>query len=229
MGRGVEKGADAQEARPAVEVIRGWGDSGSLDWQRPLQGFEVELLLELAGCAPSLHGLQPWRFLVVESAAGREKLRRCAYGRPTVSQAAVVVIVLGYQEPDRSHLAGLAQGIVESGQMRAEEAAEWEGRARTIFSGIRDRRGWACKSAMVAAATMMISAQSLGISNELVENFDEEGLREGFGVPDDHAVCCLVALGFAGAKGATGARLSVEAVCYREHFGQPWKPECTSS
>lgn len=40
----------------------------------PLTRAQIELVLEAARWAPSPHGRQPWRFVVVESAAGKERL-----------------------------------------------------------------------------------------------------------------------------------------------------------
>ena len=41
-------------------------------------------------------------------------------------------------------------------------------------------------------------------------------------MPDDHTVCCLIALGFAAEPKPFPGRFGLEHVCYQEHFGQPW-------
>ena len=43
----------------------------------PVPDDLLEEILHLATLAPSGYNLQPWRFLVVKSAANREKLRHC--------------------------------------------------------------------------------------------------------------------------------------------------------
>ena len=46
--------------------------------------------------------------------------------------------------------------------------------------------------------------------------------KEAFGVPDDHTVCCLIALGFAAEEKPFPGRFGLDDVCCLEHFGQPW-------
>ena len=75
---------------------------------------------------------------------------------------------------------------------------------------------------MQMAATLMIAAESLGVGSAPLERFDPEKVRAAFGVPDDHTICCLVALGYAAEAKPFPGRLGLEEVCFEEHFGQPW-------
>ena len=50
---------------------------------------------------------------------------------------------------------------------------------------------------MLAAATLMIAAESLGVASAPMEGFDPVKVKEAFGIPEDHTVCCLIALGHA--------------------------------
>ena len=68
----------------------------------------------------------------------------------------------------------------------------------------------------------MLAAESLGLSSVPIEDFDPEAVMEAFGVPDDHTVCCLVALGYSAKESRSLGRLGLSELCYEEHFGQPW-------
>jgi nitroreductase len=81
---------------------------------------------------------------------------------------------------------------------------------------------WATRSAMLAAATLMIAAESLGLASAPMEGFDAAKVKDAFGVPDDHTVCCLVALGHAAESKPFPGRFGLSDVCFEEHFGQPW-------
>lgn len=52
-------------------------------------------ILNLGLKSPSGYNLQPWRFVVVQDAENREKLKVCAFNQRQVSEAPVVLICCG--------------------------------------------------------------------------------------------------------------------------------------
>lgn len=64
---------DRPEVPEVFGVIRGRRSVRAFR-PEPLSRAQVEAVLEAAGWAPSPHGRQPWRFVVVTSAAGKERL-----------------------------------------------------------------------------------------------------------------------------------------------------------
>ena len=196
----------------------------SFDPSRPVPDELLKEVLRLATLAPSGYNLQPWRFLVVRREANRRKLRASAFNQPKVTEAPVVVIVLGYHHPHRSHLGAMVDQMLAWGAVTPEGAAELKARAGATMERLPEaaRPLWATRSSMLAAATLMIAAESLGVSSAPMEGFDASKVKEAFGVPDDHTVCCLVALGYAAAEKPFPGRFGLAEVCFEEHFGQPW-------
>jgi nitroreductase len=207
---------------PAPEAIARRRATRHFDADRPLADDLLKQILHLATLAPSGFNFQPWRFLVVRSAANRAKLRACAFNQPKVTEAPVVLIVLGYLHPHRSHLDAIVARQRELGTIDDKTAAEMRARARRAMDQVDDRPLWAMRSTMMAAATLLIAAESLGVASAPMEGFDPEKVREAFGVPDDHTVCCLIALGYAADAKPFPGRLGLGEVCFEEHFGQPW-------
>jgi hypothetical protein len=74
---------------------------------------------------------------------------------------------------------------------------------------------------MLAAAALIRAAEDRGLPAALLEIGDEPALRDAFGIPDDHACCCLIALGHPVEPWSPAGRLPLEEVCHAEYFGAP--------
>jgi len=209
----------------APEVIARRRTTRRFDPDRPVAEDLLARILGLATFAPSDDNLQPWRFLVVRRASNRRRLRACAWNDPRVTEAPVVVVVLGYQTPDRSHLGLVVATMRALGAVTPEAASELSARASRAMARMPDRAAWATRAAAFAAAGLMTAAESLGVGSALLKGCDPVKVRDAFGVPDDHSVCCLIALGYAAEVPPFPGRLGLAEVCYEEHFGQPWKPK----
>jgi nitroreductase len=217
--------SESVEVTPPVSAagaIVGRRATRRFDPSRPLADDLLRRLLGLATRAPSGYNLQPWRFLVVRSERNRRRLRDCAFNQPKVTEAPVVVVVLGYRGAFATHLEPMLAARVATGGMTPEEAGEVRGRAEATAARLADPSTWALRSTMLAAATLMIAAEGLGVASAPMEGFDPARIKEAFGVPDDHVICCLVALGYALEHAPFPGRFGLEEVCYEEHFGQPW-------
>jgi nitroreductase len=209
-----DRRADGRPPLSAPEAIAQRRAAAHFHPGRPVPDETLRQVLRLATLAPSGYNLQPWRFLVVRDARNRRK--------PKVAEAPVVVIVLGYHHPHRSHLDAMIARRLALGALTAPAAAELRARAARGMERVADPARWATRSAMLAAATLMIAAESLGLASAPLEGFAPEQVRPAFGVPDDHTICCLVALGFAAGEAPFPGRFGLDEVCYEEHFGQPW-------
>lgn len=212
------------DALPAPVAIARRRATRHFDSDRPLPDDLLKQILHLATLAPSGYNLQPWRFLVVRTRSNREKLRAASYGQPKIGEAPVVVIVLGYHSPHKTHLEAMVQTQIDIGAITPEIGKGMTVMAARSVDNAPNIEVWTTRSTMLAAATLMIAAESLGVDSAPMEGFEPEKVRAAFGIPDDHSVCCLVALGFArpGTEKKFPGRFGLEDVCYLEHFGQPW-------
>ena len=192
------------------------------DADRPLSDDLLKTILHLATFSPSSSNLQPWRFLVVRSQANREKLRSASFGQPKIGEAPVVVIVLGFHNPHATHLDKVVEEQVRLGVITNEMGHASRARVMRSMENRDSPEVWATRSTMLAASMLMIAAESLGVNSAPMEGFEAAKVKEAFGIPDDHSVCCLVALGYAKEHKPFPGRLGLEEVCYLEHFGQPW-------
>jgi nitroreductase len=200
------------------------------DPNRPLPDELLAKILRLATMAPSSYNLQPWRFVVVRSEANRERLKACASGQAArITEAPVVLIVLGYHYPHRTHLDMIVNQQVELGAITPETAQAIRKIVPRAVEHAGDPSLWATRSTMLAVATLLIAAEALGVASAMMlEGFDSQKLREAFAIPNDHTICGLIALGYATEVMPFPGRLGLEEVCFLEQFGGPWPVEAGS-
>lgn len=222
MPKTPERRVDGLPALSAPDAIARRRATRHFDPARPVPDEALRQVLHLATLAPSGFNLQPWRFLVVRSERNRRGLQECAFRQPKIAEAPVVVIVLGYHHPHRSHLDAMLEQQKALGVVSEPLAAEARARTMRTMERVADPALWATRSTMLAAAMLMIAAESLGLASAPMEGFEPDKVKETFGIPDDHTVCCLVALGFAVEEKPFPGRFGLAEVCYEEHFGQPW-------
>jgi nitroreductase len=215
---------DGPSSDPTLEAIVSRRTTRRFDPARPLPDPLLARLLGLATLAPSPMNLQPWRFVVVRDLRIRQKLRACTFGESRLTDAPVALIVLAYLHPDRVDLPEVldrmlaleAIGPDDAPKFRATATREWgRGDGPTLR---------ATRASMLAVGTLMIAAEAEGVASCWLEGFDEEKVREAFGIPDDHAICGLIALGYAAEPAPFPGRLDLDRVCFAEHFGRPWHP-----
>jgi nitroreductase len=211
-------------ALSAPEAIARRRAARHFDPSRPVPDQLLKSILHLATLAPSASNLQPWRFVVVRSPRNRQRLKSCAYGQLKITEAPVVIIVLGYQTPQNGDLDAMVDQQERLGALSNQLGHALRVNARRALENDPNPALSATRSAMLAASTLIIAAESLGVASSLMEGFDTQKLRQEFGIPDDHAVCALIALGFAPDQEQTPfpGRFGLGHVCYEEHFGQPW-------
>lgn len=63
------------------------------DANKKLEQPQIEALLESLRLAPSSYGLQPWKFVVVQDQAIREKLLSYSYSQPQVVDASHLIVL----------------------------------------------------------------------------------------------------------------------------------------
>lgn len=213
---------------PALGAIEARRTARRFDPARPLPDGWLDHLLRLAALAPSPLNLQPWRFVCVREFGNRRKLRALAFGDARLADAPAVLIVLAYLHPDQSDLDVVLGQMLELGAIRPDEAPKFRATAAREWARNGGPAPRATRSAMLAAATLMIAAEALGLASCWLEGFDDEEVRRAFGIPDDHAVCGLLALGFAAEPAPFPGRFGLDHVAFVEHFGQPWSPESSA-
>ncbi|MEW4570809.1 nitroreductase family protein [Tautonia sp. JC769] len=193
-----------------------------LDPDRPVADAVLVRLLRLAGRAHAPHHLQPWRFLVLRDRGNRNRLRRAAYHHPRLFEAPVAILVLGYHHPHQHHWGEIREQIKGPLQLSPEDVGRMNVEVLLDHAAEPDLVAWACRHAQAAATTLMIAASDLGLAAAPIDRVNAPVIRQTFGIPDDHSLCAVIALGYPAADPPELPCLPLAEICFQEHFGQPW-------
>lgn len=192
------------------------------DPERSVPDAVLARLLHLACRAHSPHHLQPWRFLVLRDRNNRSRLRRAAFHHPRLFEAPVAILVLGYHHPHQSHWEVIRSQISGPLCLTSEDIGRMNVEVLLDHAAEADLGAWACRHAQAAATTLMIAATDLGLATAPIDRFDASVIRQTFGIPNDHTLCTVFALGYPAEDPPAPPCLPLAELCFQEHFGQPW-------
>lgn len=140
--------------------------------ERAITGEQLGSLLEAARWAPSCFNDQPWRFIV----APRD---------------------------DEAEFGRMLGCLTEKNQRWARNAALLllVCHAKTFQQGGRPNR-WAAHDTGLAAMSLALQAESMGLRVHFMAGIDRSAIRETYGVPEDHEPLTAIAVGWPGDPGS---------------------------
>jgi len=167
------------------------------DKNRHLDEVLLKEIVDLAVMAPSAFNLQPWRIIAVKSDKGKQKLRTLSNNQEKVTDASVVMVVIGdrsgYDEsnPVWNEMLDSVGGNVDMVNGAKKAAAYLYG------SNEEQKIKFAESNAGLLAMSLMMAAQDLGVDSHPMSGIDFEGIHKEFGLKAGESVVMLVALGYA--------------------------------
>ncbi|WP_341503248.1 nitroreductase family protein [Gallaecimonas sp. GXIMD4217] len=168
---------------------------GRYDPEHRLDEQSIRELVRLATLAPSAYNMQNWRFIAVQSPEAKEKLKAAAYGQSQVVDAAVTFILCGTLRAYEG-MAEALQPSVDAGILSPELMDGWITTAATGHQGNPQlQRDEALRSASLAAMTLMLAAQGMGLATGPMSGFDAGALAEAFGLDETQVPVMLIAVG----------------------------------
>ena len=167
----------------------------TFDPARKIADADFRLILETGRLSPSSFGYEPWRFLVVQDMALRDKLREVSWGAKGQLPTASHVIAILARKEDMRPGSDYTEHMMRDVHRMSEEGIA---RRHTFYPQfiesdfhLQDPRAlfdWSCRQAYIALANMMTAAALIGIDSCPIEGFNqadaeavlaESGLLEG--------------------------------------------------
>ncbi len=179
----------------------------------PLPESYIMELLEAARLAPSGTNIQPWRFVVVESAEMRKRLSECTLGVNFIARAPVTFVCCA------------DLNAVESRPKRIAELREAGAFIGTDFENINmedyvkqramDRnaaKAYVSLNAAIAIEHMVLRATDLGLGSCWIMMFNQKAVKKLLNLDDNLVVVALLPVGFPDQDPPPRPRLTIKDI-----------------
>lgn len=170
---------------------------------------DFEFILETGRLSPSSFGYEPWRFVVIQDMALRERLLPVTWGAkkqfPTASHVIAILVRKDDMRFDSDYLQHFMRDVKklsdEAIQMRSGVYKKFQESDFKLLGDERILFEWACRQAYIALANMMTAAAMIGIDSCPIEGFESEGAERvlseaGILNPKHFGLAVMVAFGY---------------------------------
>ena len=180
------------------------------DVEKKIPPEEFQTILESARLSPSSFGFEPWKFLIVQDPALREKLLPVTWGaQGTLPTASHYVIILARKRKSliwsSDYITHMMVDIhhlpKEAAEARRRKYRKFQEEDFRLLESDRTLFDWAGKQCYIALGNMMTTAAMLEIDSCAIEGFEAEAMErivhEEFDVDtEEFGVAVMVAFGY---------------------------------
>ena len=150
---------------------------------------QVRELIEAANLSPSAFNIQHWRFVWLRDEDVLQQAKASTWFQPQVTDASLVLLVCldlkAWQKSPERYWVNAPENVAES---------MIENIRQIYTDNPQIERDEGMRSASMAAMTLMLKAQDMGLDSCAMA-CDAEKMAEVVNLPDDHAICMVLAFG----------------------------------
>ncbi|WP_068498106.1 NAD(P)H-dependent oxidoreductase [Paenibacillus kribbensis] len=180
------------------------------DSHKKISDSDFDFILETGRLSPSSFGFEPWKFVVVQSNAMREKLLPYSWGaKKQLPTASHFVLILSRLPKDMIASSDYIKDMMENVQQLPAEVMQGKEKVYDAFLksdfGLEDNERamfeWACRQTYIALGNMMTAAAQIGIDSCPIEGFNKQEIErilseEGIMDAEHFGISCMVAFGY---------------------------------
>ncbi|NIG52775.1 NAD(P)H-dependent oxidoreductase [Chitinophaga sp. Cy-1792] len=169
------------------------------DPAKKLTEAQLNNLITATRLSASAYGLQPYKILVIENPAVREKLRAASYNQSQVTDASQLIVFARVADLQEAHVDAYTQNIAATRNidhsMLDDFAAVMKGTVKRLDAG--SAAAWTAKQAYLALGFLLTAAAAEGIDASPMEGFDPAQYDEILGLKDKGlSAVVIAAVGF---------------------------------
>lgn len=148
---------------------------------------------------PSSFGLQPWKFIVVESPEIREKLKAVSWGQNQVTDASHLVVLTARTDLTQQDIDKWIACLSEVQNTPIENLTGYAGMIASFSSNMSqpEKQAWNTRQVYIALGQLMTAAAVLGIDTCPLEGISPNGYDEILGLQNSgYATAVACAIGY---------------------------------
>ncbi|MEC0768666.1 nitroreductase family protein [Bacillus atrophaeus] len=198
-----------------MEIMKGRRSIRSYDPAAKISKEEMTEILEEATTAPSSVNAQPWRFLVIDSPEGKEKLAPLASFNQTQVTTSSAVIAVFADMNNADYLEEIYSKAVELGYMPQEVKDRQIAALTAHFEKLpaQVNRETILIDGGLVSMQLMLTARAHGYDTNPIGGYDKENIAEAFGLEKERYVpVMLLSIGKAADKGYASYRLPIDTI-----------------
>lgn len=173
---------------------------------------EMTEILAEASRAPSAINLQPWRFLVIDSAEGKEKLVPLASFNQSQVLTSSAIIAVFYDANNIEYMDEIFGKAVELGYM-PQDVMDMQLQVKPYYANLSgsDLRDINLTDSSLVSMQLMLVARAHGYDTNPMAGYAKDQIAEAFGLDKDRfQPVMLISIGKAAKEGYPSYRLPVE-------------------
>ncbi|MDQ1852015.1 nitroreductase family protein [Bacillus stercoris] len=198
-----------------MEIMKGRRSIRNYDPTVKISKEEMTEILEEATTAPSSVNAQPWRFLVIDSPEGKEKLAPLAsFNQTQVTSSSAVIAVFADMNND-DYLEEIYSKAVELGYMPQEVKDRQIAALTAHFEKLpaQVNRETILIDGGLVSMQLMLTARAHGYDTNPIGGYDKENIAETFGLDKERYVpVMLLSIGKAADEGYASYRLPIDTI-----------------
>lgn len=197
------------------EIVTGRRSIRNYDPSVKISREEMAEILEEAALAPSSVNLQPWRFVVIDSKEGKEKLAPLAKFNQRQVETSAAVIAVFVDMKSEEHLEAIYDMAVERGYMPAEVRDQQVPSIKGLVENMafEQKKEMNLIDAGLVSMQLMLAARAHGYDTNPIGGYEKDRIAEAFDLDKDrYYPVMLISIGKAADQGYKSVRLPVDTI-----------------
>ncbi|WP_342438222.1 nitroreductase family protein [Paenibacillus sp. FSL L8-0436] len=196
-------------------IITGRRSVRKYDTSVKISKEEMTEMLTETTLAPSSVNMQPWRFLVIESAEGKAKLAPIArFNQLQVETSAAVIAVFGdlnnFDYAEQIYGTAVERGLMPQ-DVKENQLTRLASHFATLPADVN--RETVMIDGALASMQLMLVARAHGYDTNPIGGFEKDQIAEVFGMDKDRYIpVMLISIGKADGEGYASVRLPIDTI-----------------